>query len=1217
MFAPCPGLHSGLVLQGRKPCPRVYLLQQRTGNKRRLRNKGDTGRCGKRLGAAEVKAQAGVARRPRAILRCRSASAPSSSRQRHAKAPPKPTPDDMSQQQEQQQQQNNEHTHGDRNRKRWTPHSGKRLRDSPDRKLADTPIGDAALKAADSNDSEESPSEDDEELWEEVGDEVPAAWDDSLGSSKSKGKPVQPGDYFTVIKGPNTAAASAQSTSSTPQPSAQAQAAPPGKPEASETKAERLKKRVLAGKGATSFGSGSTSDRFGAGSQLAGGETAWAYTRGPQKWGQQLVLPKGSPVLRLASDFEQQGETRGYFVQMLVDAGLISPDVQRQPDCPEEALGLAVNHCIVRSSTVRGVFNVIRDLLPVFDTVNTATSMHRIAKTGKYDKTSSQEILRQPCYPLLKAKATEQAHRFESRQVANVLWAIASLRDRQDELTHRLDARILKMDLSMFEQQELSNVIWAYGKMKYCNNEELMRRSSVEILRRGLDHFVPQAISNVCWAYAKHDLVYDEFLQEAAQYIAEHMHGWSPQTIANIVWAYGKLNVCHHVLMSAAAQSITSIVPAGKGRAEHVRLEDFKAQEVSNVTHAFAKLGTYNTDVLEAVEQEMSKPERLRDSTTQGIANIMWSFATLRFYPAKFMMAACVALEQRLQDCNDQELSNCLWAVARLAHHPGPSLMTRFCQALDARLASGHPLALQACANMLWALGVLGSANNATAMRIVQFMSQQDCGDLLSTQYHQLFQALLLARIEAQMAGNKQLASSLLIPAALQDEAVRHWKIMMRSSRVSMFHQDVSDVIAAMQIEHQMEYLAEDGIFSVDVAVIRDDQKVAIEVDGPYHYTLNTHQPLGHTLLRRRLLTAIGWIVVSVPYFDWGRLYSGPQKAAYLAKLLTHHGVQTPESAILQPDAGNMQQQVQRGTQLGYDVAYKPDRSNGHGLLQSLEQTGTSLGPPFRDIACRPAMAAQDPKLRKPPYQERISRSQFNRKKVKAFRANTQAEAIAEQPSGSKASGADQTHEAADRDKTGAAASADVQASTSSLPAVPEQEVQSQEVDGPPQSNHFADETEYKAEPQDGGELSSSDVGLDPTLTERPFNSFPWMSASAAEQEAEPNGHAALSPAGVFPGRFDGASEHDTHRQSMLQELDQIGAGADSSYSGASRSSTSKPLKLGLPNHMDRHGELQQMTLVNELRPLCKQYNLPVAGTKQSVIHRIVQHERTLSSESA
>ena len=56
------------------------------------------------------------------------------------------------------------------------------------------------------------------------------------------------------------------------------------------------------------------------------------------------------------------------------------------------------------------------------------------------------------------------------------------------------------------------------------------------------------------------------------------------------------------------------------------------------------------------------------------------------------------------------------------------------------QLASGRALALQACANMLWALGVLGSANNATVTRIVHFMSQKDCGDLLSTQYHQLFQ---------------------------------------------------------------------------------------------------------------------------------------------------------------------------------------------------------------------------------------------------------------------------------------------------------------------------------------------------------------------------------------------------------------------------------------------------------------------------------------------
>ncbi len=76
-------------------------------------------------------------------------------------------------------------------------------------------------------------------------------------------------------------------------------------------------------------------------------------------------------------------------------------------------------------------------------------------------------------------------------------------------------------------------------------------------------------------------------------------------------------------------------------------------------------------------------------------------------------------------------------------------------------------------------------------------------------------------------------------------------------------------------------------------------------------------------------------------------------QAAYLAKLLTLHGVHISNSPILQLDAGNMQQHVQRGTQLGYDIAYKPDRSNGHALFQSPEQTGTSPRPSSMDVACR------------------------------------------------------------------------------------------------------------------------------------------------------------------------------------------------------------------------------------------------------------------------
>lgn len=54
----------------------------------------------------------------------------------------------------------------------------------------------------------------------------------------------------------------------------------------------------------------------------------------------------------------------------------------------------------------------------------------------------------------------------------------------------------------------------------------------------------------------------------------------------------------------------------------------------------------------------------------------------------------------------------------------------------------------------------------------------------------------------------------------------------------------------------------------------------------------------------------------------------------------------------------------------------------------------------------------------------------------------------------------------------------------------------------------------------------------------------------------------------------------------MLQELDQTGADVGSSCA-ASGASISKPVKLGLSKHTDRHDELLETTLVNGLRPLC------------------------------
>ena len=49
---------------------------------------------------------------------------------------------------------------------------------------------------------------------------------------------------------------------------------------------------------------------------------------------------------------------------------------------------------------------------------------------------------------------------------------------------------------------------------------------------------------------------------------------------------------------------------------------------------------------------------------------------------------------------------------------------------------------------------------------------------------------------------------------------------------------------------------------------------MAIEVDGPSHFlgADGRGPPNGHTLLKRRLLRAAGWRLVSVPFYEWNDL---------------------------------------------------------------------------------------------------------------------------------------------------------------------------------------------------------------------------------------------------------------------------------------------------------------------------------------------------------
>ena len=62
----------------------------------------------------------------------------------------------------------------------------------------------------------------------------------------------------------------------------------------------------------------------------------------------------------------------------------------------------------------------------------------------------------------------------------------------------------------------------------------------------------------------------------------------------------------------------------------------------------------------------------------------------------------------------------------------------------------------------------------------------------------------------------------------------------------------------------------------MDVAI--PQEKIAIEVDGPHHFTRNSLRPLGDMFTRFALLESRGWKVVSVPFFRWSGVDADGQR---------------------------------------------------------------------------------------------------------------------------------------------------------------------------------------------------------------------------------------------------------------------------------------------------------------------------------------------------
>lgn len=258
------------------------------------------------------------------------------------------------------------------------------------------------------------------------------------------------------------------------------------------------------------------------------------------------------------------------------------------------------------------------------------------------------------------------------------------------------------------------------------------------------------------------------------------------------------------------------------------KLQDFKPQHLANIAWSFATLGIYNETLFLRISHQIK--QKLKDFTPQNLSNTVWAFAALGIHSEELFNVIADEVELKLQRCNSQCLSNIAWSFAVHGIFPS-SLAKALILSMDPRLALGF-----------------------------------EC-------LRQMKQVLLHFRFE-----KRDLAMEWPKGLLAQIEAVS-----FPSAPSSATHLECSRVLSSIGIAHVNEGL----VNAVSVDILIEEPKIVIEVDGPTHFKRKSKDPLGRTLFKRRLLKAMGWQVISIPYWGWYQQKTEAEQQKYLCEMLS------------------------------------------------------------------------------------------------------------------------------------------------------------------------------------------------------------------------------------------------------------------------------------------------------------------------------------------